>query len=937
MQTENWKQIKELLQEAMSLAPEKRERFLIDSGASAAVRAEVESLLAFEEESENLMRLSAVEFSKDFFENETGAANHLIGQNFGAYQIVRELGQGGMGAVYLATRTDGKFKQQVALKLLKREMNTAALRRRFEQEREILASLEHPNIARLLDAGTTDDKIPFLAMEYVEGLPVDEYCLLNHLDLNQRLDLFRKVCSAVSFAHRNLIVHRDLKPSNIIVNKEGLPKLLDFGISKILVAEFEQVNASTVTKLGVMTPSYASPEQLQNKSVTTATDIYSLGVILYELLSGHRPFEAKENDIKEIYKAVLETEPPPPSALINTHSKKLKEPTEAKTELLAPDDSKPATKTNNFANDTEANRTRQTVSPTVNLNAQSLRGDLDNIVLKALRKEPERRYSSAETFADDIHRHQRGLPVTARPNTFSYRAEKFIKRNRASVFAGIIIVLAIIAGVIATLWQWGIARAERVKAENRFNDVRALANSFLFEFSPKIENLPGSMPARQLLVTRALEYLDNLSKESSDDLQLQNELAKAYEKVGDVQGNPDTPNIGDLKGALASYEKAQAMRRVLSGREPDNAEMDANLASNLEVAANINLNGGEFDKAETILDEAVALREKVVARSPKALDARGNLAKALRVRSFVPFYNAENEKANEFIFRSMAIYAELVKESPDDPTFAYQYANTFVDLGDSYGYLDQTKLAEENIQKGLDMLVALSAKHPNDIRVRRALMVAHMKRGEYYRDSEDYKNSLVKYDAALDIARNALALEPGSFQARRDVVMVNKQRAITLKTANRMKDSLDSFASAIEISEQLKKEDPNNILIIYDIASSYYEMSETHFSLGDFQAALTTLQKTVDNCREVLDKNPAHTQSLKVTAKAKRLTGDIHAATAVKNGRTDSWRKALENYQAGLQIYSQLKAEGKSAAPDAKAIADLETEIGKIESRLGKS
>ena len=219
-----------------------------------------------------------------------------------------------MGAVYLAKRTDGKFEQKVALKLLKREMNTAAFRRRFQQEREILASLEHPNIARLLDAGTTDDKIPYLAMEYVEGLPIDDYCNKNNLDLNQRLDLFRKVCAAVDFAHRNLVVHRDLKPSNILVNEDGTPKLLDFGISKIFSNEFEQINSATVTKLGVMTPSYASPEQFQNKSVTTATDIYSLGIILYELLSGHRPFEAKENDLKEIYKAVIELDPPLPSS-----------------------------------------------------------------------------------------------------------------------------------------------------------------------------------------------------------------------------------------------------------------------------------------------------------------------------------------------------------------------------------------------------------------------------------------------------------------------------------------------------------------------------------------------------------------------------------------------------------------------------------------------
>jgi serine/threonine protein kinase len=318
MKAEDWSKIKDILERVLEMEPEQRAVFLRSSEITAEQRAEVEQLMSFETEAAEMMKLSAVEFSKDFIEEDD-----LAGQEIGPYRVIREIGHGGMGAVFLAERSDGKFAQRVALKLLKREMNTSALRRRFRKEREILASLEHPNIARLLDAGTTADKTPFLAMEYVDGLPIDEYCDRNALGLEERLQLFRKVCSVVDFAHRSLVIHRDLKPSNILVTVDGTPKLLDFGISKIVSDETD--NTATVTRLGVMTPSYASPEQLRSESVTTAADVYSLGVILYQLLSGHRPFESKESDLRavvdrpyrhwpSIIRLAIKRRPPDPAA-----------------------------------------------------------------------------------------------------------------------------------------------------------------------------------------------------------------------------------------------------------------------------------------------------------------------------------------------------------------------------------------------------------------------------------------------------------------------------------------------------------------------------------------------------------------------------------------------------------------------------------------------
>ena len=286
MKTQHWEKIKNLLDEVLKIEPERRIGFLQKAGINGEVRAEVESLLAFEGKSRDFMSLELGEFSKDFVEDEAAEIS-LVGQQIGIYKITGELGFGGMGAVYAAERTDGKFKQKVAVKMLRREFNVEKLRRNFRREREILAKLNHPNIARLLDAGTTADGVPYLVMEYVEGVPIDEFCKRKNLDLTLRLKLFNKVCEAVSFAHQNLIIHRDLKPSNILVSEKSEPKLLDFGISKLLDAE----ENTLITALGAMTPEYASPEQIRGETVSTATDIYSLGVVLYKMLTDSLPFD----------------------------------------------------------------------------------------------------------------------------------------------------------------------------------------------------------------------------------------------------------------------------------------------------------------------------------------------------------------------------------------------------------------------------------------------------------------------------------------------------------------------------------------------------------------------------------------------------------------------------------------------------------------------
>ncbi len=941
MRTENWKTIKKLLNEVLPLDRAERGKFFEKFKVNGEIRREVESLLAFEEESEDLMRLSAVEFLKDFIDADE---NTLIGQNIGVFRIVRELGQGGMGAVYLAERADGKFQQKVALKLLKREMNTAALRRRFQTEREILESLEHPNIARLLNAGMTDDKIPYIAMEYIEGLPINDYCNKNGLNLNQRLDLFREVCSAVDFAHRNLIVHRDLKPSNILVNEDGVPKLLDFGISKILSEEIENADSATITKLGVMTPSYASPEQIQSKSVTTATDVYSLGVILYELLSGHRPFETKEDNLKEIYKAIIEIDPPLPSSMVDTISKQFKEITEAKTAIQSNDEPKSFLEEPQTENkQTKANKTLLTNPHQVNLNSNSIRGDLDNIVLKALRKEPERRYSSAENFAEDIKRHLRGLPVSARPNTFSYRAEKFVKRNKASVFAAGLILLAIIGGIIATLWQARaaqaereVAQAEKAKAERRFNDVRQLANSFLFDLAPKIEKLPGSTPAREELISLALEYLDSLSKEASGDLQLQRELAMAYEKVGDLQGNQASSNLGDTQAAAKSYEKAFNIRQKLYNQNPNDLTAMSDMASSFARMSEIKMQIGTTEEVKEFFDKSLALRKEIVRRNPNDFEARKNLAIALRGKGRMLYTDARYKEAVKQYDLATNAYEKLLREQPENLEIAENLAYMYVDYGEAYGWDNDLEAAEIALKKALDLLIPLAEKYPNNQSLQRSLQLAYAKKASSTIETEDYEKAIYEYGKAAEIAEIFLKADPQNFRARWDVVITKKDLADAYGYAGKHQKSLDILKNVIKKAEEISKGDRNNPKTLYEIAVIQLKIGEAYAELKDFEAALDILKQSKENFQTVVELDPKYKFAIRTIHLTTLTIADVYAKFAEKRNDKELYRKALENYQSAFKGFTEMKSKGEIGEYDNKLFPEIEAKIKKVKSKSGK-
>jgi serine/threonine protein kinase/tetratricopeptide (TPR) repeat protein len=445
MKTEEWQKVEELLNTALELEPAARQQFL-DEVTEPLLRGQVESLLVCEDQTDGFLMAPALAFSADFFADD--GAEQRAGQTVGRYRIIREIGRGGMGAVFLAERSDGEFQQRLALKIVRRSFADSDLARRFRQERQILASLNHPNIARLLDGGVSDDGEPFLAMEYVEGLRIDDYCDANSLSTDERLSLFLAVCQGVSYAHQNLIIHRDIKPSNILVTEEGVPKLLDFGIAKLISPEAGAAAAETITGLRAMTPDYASPEQVRGVSVTTATDVYSLGVLLYELLTGHRPHRLKNRRADEIARVICEEEPERPSTSVS----RVEEVT--------------------GADGTIAKLSPETISErrgrTPEQLRRTLRGDLDNIVLMAMRKEPQRRYISVAQLAEDVRRYLEGLPVLAHKDTFSYRTAKFVRRHKAGAVAGVLVAFALVAGIVATVWQARRATGQaRIASEQR--------------------------------------------------------------------------------------------------------------------------------------------------------------------------------------------------------------------------------------------------------------------------------------------------------------------------------------------------------------------------------------------------------------------------------------------------------------------------------------
>ena len=742
---ERAERVAEIVEGALERDEAEQREFLAEAcGDDAALRAEVDSLLGFRSQAETFIEQPAIETNAELLIEQSG--DFKPGDNIGPYRIRSLIGEGGMGEVYLAD--DMSLGREVAIKLVKRGFGRANLIRHFHHEERILAALNHPNIARLYGAGLAEDGSPYFAMEYVAGQRLDEYCDQRTLSLPERLQIFRKICSAVAYAHQHLIIHRDLKPANIRVTPEGEPKLLDFGIAKLLEDENAPALAQTVTLAGAMTPEYASPEQVRGEPMTTASDVYSLGVVLYELLTGRKPYRLTSYSADEVSRAITTQAPMRPSVAALERLKQV-----------------------------------PPVSPSDIRNPKLLRGDLDNIVLMALRKEPERRYSSVGRLDEDIRRHLEGLPVSARKDTVGYRSAKFIRRHRVSVAAAAIVLLSLIAGIVATSWQARRAEQQRARAERRFAEVRRLANALVFDLHNAIENLPGSTAARELLIRHALEYLDSLARESQDDASLQRELASAYLRIANAQGNPNNPNLGDTAGALRSYGEALAISERLRAAQPNDRQAVRSVGVSLEKLSEVQAATGDLPAAVESARKSLEVFKDLAAVSPADAAAQ----------------------------RSLAISYMKLGDVSGNPNFP--------NAGDAAGAL-------ASYRSSLEILQALHASEPNSTAFQQLVGVLQERIGTMLLAEGDIDAAEESYLSSHRIREQLAAAEPDNANFVRDAAIAHEKVAAVQTARGDRAGAVVSRRKSLDIFEQLARADRRNVQAQQSVAISYLHLAD---------------------------------------------------------------------------------------------------------------
>ncbi|HEX3746768.1 MAG TPA: serine/threonine-protein kinase [Bryobacteraceae bacterium] len=812
----------------------------------------------------------------------------LDNRQIGPWKLLRALGEGGFGVVYLAERNDGQVRQLGAMKFLKGTVHSRDLELRFLDERQILADLNHPWIVRLIDADVNQGQ-PYFVMEYVQdGLPIDVYCRQKALSVKDRLALFRKVCEAISYAHRKLVVHRDLKPANILIAPDGTPRLLDFGIAKILdPARRGNPLAAQSTRVLMGTERYFSPEQARRESVDTATDIYSLAVVLYELLTGTDPYDLARRNAEPMEQIVCTALPEPPS------------------KALARDAEAPASK----------NRERV---------RRQLVGDLDTIVLMALRKEAQRRYASVDQFSEDLRRYLEGLPVAARADTYGYRARKFVKRHQAAVAAAALVFLSLGAGLFATTWEARRAQAARARAERRFNDVRKLASTYLFEFHDAIAKIPGTTAARALVVRRALEYLDSLSKEASSDRDLQLELATAYQKVGDAQGRPGFANLGDRTGALASYGHALAIRQALAKAGPADAALRRDLATNYDRIADTLLTTGQTANALDNYRQGYALREALLSADPNDRDIRRGFATSCQREAQALLQSGRVPEAKEKENRALAMFQSLAENRPGDAVAQRDLFIAYIKEGDLLAAGGDKAAGLQYYQRALPISQAVERIADDPTKARREVASVHDKIGNLLAANKDSAGSLENYRTALHLRESLAASDPKNAEVERDLSISHEKIGNILVRSGDAAGALAQYRHSLAIDSRLLDADPDNAQSRLDCAGDHEEVGGLLLRSGDLAGALASQNQARELREWVAHKDEKNADVRADLASNYKQLGDIDIALAKKNGGGGFVLAARAWYQRGLDTLGELQKWGaldEEGAAERKEIA----------------
>ena len=913
---ERWQQVQRVFEGAADRPPRERAAWLAAAcGGDGELYREVESLLAHEAPGASFLEPLIRDAAGLVAGDEDASA---IGRRIGPYRVTGVIGHGGMGTVFLAVRDDDQYRKEVAIKLVGQGMVTDFALRRFRQERQILAGLEHPHIARLLEGGTTAEGLPYFAMEYVRGEPITEYCRSRKLPIAARLKLFRQVCSAVQYAHQNLVIHRDLKPSNILVAEDGTPKLLDFGIAKLVSSELDETSLprlpQTITAMRILTPEYASPEQVRGEPMTTATDVYSLGVVLYELLTDRRPYRLENLSMSAVEQVICTGEVEKPS-------------TAARRGGTVPEQWK-----------------------------RQLSGDLDTIVGMAMRKEPGRRYASVEQLSEDLRRYLEGLPVLARADSFIYRTGKLVRRHKLAIGAAALVVLSLVGGIVTTTLQ---AR----RAERRFEQVRKLARTFLFDFHDKIRDLPGSTEARELLVNTALEYLDSLSAEAGGDLALQLELAEAYHRVGMVQGNIRFANLGRLGTALETHRKALRLAQGVAERQPedlptlrvlstcyvqvgdllagsgDTAGGIAALRRSLEVARTVDSRRtGKVEDLLLVIRASEALGDaQLQARDvPGALQSYRTALDLCRRRvkefpdktgspqhglslSYSRLGDALAEQGDlaatlEAYREALRIRQDLVAAFPSNATYRRELKTLYNWIGNYLGNpyfinLGDETAALEYYRQALVISEEMAAVDPGNALALYDLSISYAKVADILTAS-DPRQAAELYRRALAVIDGLLETSPGDFKYLRRRAMYQRSLAAPLRRLAERDGALRVLRAALDTTRAQAAERPENAEVQANLHATLNALGDLELELGDRAAALASYQRGLAIAEK---RGSADLYSLWRLAESCSRLGEYHASLNTSAG----WRQALSWYQKALSLWTQWPRQGVSSAFDA--------------------